>query len=91
MNKIITAFVVTILASISFGQEESTGHSYCVKFAPIQLIAGEFNFTYEQRLGKFTSLELELGQPFLKLVLQEEITLYGEREAQKVELDFMER
>mgnify|MGYP001370540057 CR=1 FL=1 len=64
MNKIITAFVVTILASISFGQEESTGHSYCVKFAPIQLIAGEFNFTYEQRLGKFTSLELELGPTF---------------------------
>ncbi|MCC6702514.1 MAG: DUF3575 domain-containing protein [Fluviicola sp.] len=69
MNKIITALVVTIIASISFGQEESTGHSYSIKFAPIQLIAGEFNFTYEQRLTKFTSLELELGPTFSEVGL----------------------
>jgi hypothetical protein len=64
MNKFISVFLVTILASISFGQESTSERKYAIKFAPIQLISGEFNFAYEQRIGKFTSVELELGPTF---------------------------
>lgn len=64
MNKVITTLIVTIISSLSFAQEETTEKSFAVKFSPVQLLAGEFNFTVEKSLTKFTSLEVELGPTF---------------------------
>lgn len=56
-----------ILSSVSFGaysQEETeyTGEkNFVLKFCPTQLVAGEFNFSYEQRIARIFSLELEGG------------------------------
>jgi len=58
---------VIILSAVSFGaysQEEevtSTEKKFVLKFCPTQLVAGEFNFSYEQRIARIISLELEVG------------------------------
>lgn len=56
-----------ILSAVSLGawsqsEEEYSGDkNFVIKFCPTQLVAGEFNFTYEQRLGRRLGLELEVG------------------------------
>lgn len=56
-----------ILSAVSLGvySQEETEYSgdknFVLKFCPSQLVAGEFNFSYEQRIGRIFSLELEVG------------------------------
>ncbi len=56
-----------ILLAVSFGtfsQEEAENsgeRKFALKFCPTQLVAGEFNFSYEQRIAPIFSLELEVG------------------------------
>ncbi len=58
---------ILILSGASFGaisqevMEDSGEKNFVLKFCPTQLIAGEFNFSYEQRLARIISLELEVG------------------------------
>lgn len=62
-------FFVLILALISTSiyaqkdKDEESGviRNYGIKFSPTQIVVGEFNFTYEQRVAKKISLELEVG------------------------------
>lgn len=56
-----------IFSTVSIGaysqevEEYSGDKNFVLKFCPTQLAAGEFNFSYEQRIGRIISLELEVG------------------------------
>lgn len=58
---------ILILSAVSFGtySQEATENSgekkFALKFCPTQLAAGEFNFSYEQRVARIVSLEFEVG------------------------------
>jgi hypothetical protein len=58
---------IILLSAVSFGtySQEETEYSgdknFVLKFCPTQLVAGEFNFSYEQRIARIISLELEIG------------------------------
>lgn len=56
---------IIILSAVSFGaysqEEDAGGKNFVIKYSPTQLVAGEFNFSYEQRLARIISLELEVG------------------------------
>ena len=58
---------IIMLSAVSFGTysqeaaEDSGEKNFVLKFCPTQLVAGEFNFSYEQRIARIISLELEVG------------------------------
>ena len=60
---LLLAIIATFSANAQKNNSEVGGvmRNYAIKFAPFQLIAGEFNFSYEQRVAKRISLDLELG------------------------------
>lgn len=65
MKKILSIIFISS-SLIVFSQDgKETGfdgiRNFAIKFSPTQLAAGEFNFTYEQRVAKRISLELEVG------------------------------
>lgn len=62
MKKLITCMLVFI-SFLGFSQVDlgSLIKNYAIKFTPTQLMAGELNFSYEQRVAKRISLELEVG------------------------------
>lgn len=67
MNCMKNLIAIMILSALSFGaysqeeMENSVEKKFVLKFCPTQLIAGEFNFSYEQRVARIISLELEVG------------------------------
>lgn len=61
MKKILGIIILSAVSFGSYSQEESGYRNFVIKFSPTQLVAGEFNFSYEQRLAKIISLELEVG------------------------------
>lgn len=64
MKKIITLIVVAFGCLHLHAQDANVRRNFVVKFAPTQLVAGEMSLNYEQRIGKFISLELDLGPTF---------------------------
>ncbi|TSJ41975.1 hypothetical protein [Fluviicola chungangensis] len=58
---------IILLSAVSLGahsqetMEDSGEKRFVLKFCPTQLFAGEFNFSYEQRVARILSLELEVG------------------------------
>ncbi|MGV3611822.1 MAG: hypothetical protein ACO1N0_12780 [Fluviicola sp.] len=64
MKNLIAVIILSALSFGSYSQEEadnSMEKKFVLKFCPTQLIAGEFNFSYEQRVARIISLELEVG------------------------------
>jgi hypothetical protein len=65
MKKSLLLLAITATLSVNAQKNSSevggVMRNYAIKFAPFQLIAGEFNFSYEQRVAKRISLDLELG------------------------------
>lgn len=64
MKKIfLVAFIIPML-SFSQSHLDTALHemrNFAVKFCPTQIVAGEINFSYEQRIARKISLELEIG------------------------------
>jgi hypothetical protein len=65
MNK-ICLLAILIGVNYSFAQKKEVEssdkmRSYSIKFCPTQITVGEFNFSYEQRVAKRISIELEVG------------------------------
>lgn len=61
--------VLFFLAGLAFtfnglAQDGGVQRNFAIKFTPTQLMAGEFNLSYEQRLSSFVSLELSFGPAF---------------------------
>lgn len=61
MKKLLGIIILSTVSFGSYSQDESGYRKFVLKFSPTQLVAGEFNFSYEQRLAKIISLELEVG------------------------------
>lgn len=61
MKKLIGFIMLSAISLSTYSQEESGYRKFAVKFSPTQLAAGEFNFSYEQRLARLISMELEIG------------------------------
>lgn len=65
MKKIIGIIIVSIVSFGAYSQEDAEMDSgqknFVLKFCPTQLVAGELNFSYEQRIARVFSLELEVG------------------------------
>jgi len=64
MKKLIGLMILSAVSLGVYSQEEteySGDKNFVLKFCPSQLVAGEFNFSYEQRIGRIFSLELEVG------------------------------
>ncbi|WP_343605604.1 hypothetical protein [Fluviicola sp.] len=61
MKKLLGVIMLSAVSLSTYSQEESGYRKFAVKFSPTQLAAGEFNFSYEQRLARLVSMELELG------------------------------
>ena len=67
MKKILIAYTVMLLSALTFAQEpESKGprqieNKFAFKFCPTQLIMGELNLSTEFRIGRKTSLDIDLG------------------------------
>lgn len=65
MKKILGIFIISVVSLGAYSQDEMEMESgekhFVLKYCPTQLVAGEFNFSYEQRLARMVSLELEIG------------------------------
>ncbi|MNU88538.1 hypothetical protein D3C71_783500 [compost metagenome] len=61
MKKLLALIILSTVSFGSYSQDDSGYRNFAIKFSPTQLVAGEFNFSYEQRLTKMISLELEVG------------------------------
>ncbi|MNJ86271.1 hypothetical protein D3C87_37620 [compost metagenome] len=65
MKKILGIFIISVISFGAYSQDEMEMESgekrFVLKFCPTQLVAGEFNFSYEQRIARMVSLELEIG------------------------------
>lgn len=64
MKKLLGIIILTAVSLGTYSQEETEGSGekkFVLKFCPTQLVAGEFNFSYEQRIARIFSLELEVG------------------------------
>ncbi len=64
MKKLLGIIILTAVSFGTYSQEETEGSGekkFVLKFCPTQLVAGEFNFSYEQRIARIFSLELEVG------------------------------
>lgn len=65
MKKILGIVIVSVVSFGAYSQDEmemeSNEKNFVLKFCPTQLVAGEFNFSYEQRVARMVSLELEIG------------------------------
>lgn len=64
MKKLLGLIILSTFSIGSFAQEETGDFgekNFVLKFCPTQLAAGEFNFSYEQRIARIISLELEVG------------------------------
>ncbi|AEA42207.1 hypothetical protein [Fluviicola taffensis] len=63
MKKLIGIFILSVVSFATYSQddEEATSRNFVLKFAPTQIVAGELNFSYEQRIARIISLELEVG------------------------------
>jgi hypothetical protein len=61
MKKLIGLVILSIVSYTAHSQEEATSRNFAIKFSPTQIMAGELNFSYEQRIGRIISLELEVG------------------------------
>lgn len=61
MKKLLGIIILSTVSFGSYSQDDSGYRKFALKFSPTQLVAGEFNFSYEQRLAKIISLELEIG------------------------------
>lgn len=64
MKKLLGCIMLSTFSLITWSQDEAedrVGKNFVLKFAPTQLVAGEFNFSYEQRVARIFSLELEVG------------------------------
>lgn len=60
MKKLFFATLCIVLTGNSFSQKDN--HSmFAIKFAPMQMLMGEVNFSYEQRVSKQSSIEVSLG------------------------------
>ncbi len=60
MKKMIYMLLFSGITTIVNAQE-SNRHNFAIKFTPTQLVSGEFNLGYEQRIARFVSLELNGG------------------------------
>lgn len=64
MKKLLGSIILSAISLVTWSQDETEdriGKNFVLKFAPTQLVAGEFNFSYEQRIARIFSLELEVG------------------------------
>jgi hypothetical protein len=64
MKKLLGSIILSAISLVTWSQDEAEdrlGKNFVLKFAPTQLVAGEFNFSYEQRIARIFSLELEVG------------------------------
>jgi hypothetical protein len=65
MKKLLGIIILSAVSIGAYSQEEEInqpeGKNFVLKFCPTQLVAGEFNFSYEQRIASKFSLELEVG------------------------------
>ncbi len=65
MKKLLGCIILSTISLAAWSQDEAEedrfGKNFVLKFAPTQLVAGEFNFSYEQRVARIFSLELEVG------------------------------
>lgn len=65
MKKILGILIVSVVSFGAYSQDEmemdSGEKNFVLKYCPTQLVAGEFNFSYEQRIARMISLELEVG------------------------------
>lgn len=62
MKKLIGIIILSVVSFATYSQdEEATNRNFVIKFAPTQIVAGELNFSYEQRIARIISLELEVG------------------------------
>lgn len=60
MKKLFIATLCFLVAGQANAQKDD--HStYAIKFAPMQMLMGEVNFSYEQRVSKQSSIEVSLG------------------------------
>jgi hypothetical protein len=65
MKKILGIFIISVVSFSTYSQEDaemdSGDKNFVIKFCPTQIVAGELNFSYEQRIARILSLELEVG------------------------------
>lgn len=61
MKKLLGVIILSAVSLSTYSQSESGYRNFAIKFSPTQLVAGEFNFSYEQRVARLISLELEVG------------------------------
>ncbi|MDR0802502.1 hypothetical protein [Fluviicola sp.] len=61
MKRLLGIIILSAVSFSTYSQNESGYRNFAIKFSPTQLAAGEFNFSYEQRVARLISLELELG------------------------------
>lgn len=68
MKSTFLCLLILFLSTAVFSQRaERTDNSFAIKFSPFQMVLGELNFAYEQRVAKHASIEIDLGPTFSQL------------------------